>query len=130
MRKVSGFTLIELIVVIAILAILAATAVPRFIDLTGDARSATASGIAAALASGSSVNYAARISNNASATAIQTCTNTDMAKLVTGGALPAGTSISGTFATTTTGAVNTCQVNYVSNGATASVAFTVIAVSV
>lgn len=38
MKKQTGFTLIELVVVIVILGILAATAAPKFIDLTGDAR--------------------------------------------------------------------------------------------
>ena len=40
MKKQNGFTLIELVVVIVILGILAATALPKFVDLSGEAEGA------------------------------------------------------------------------------------------
>ncbi len=49
--KQDGFTLVELIVVIVILGILAATAFPRFVNLTSDARAASAAGLAGGLRS-------------------------------------------------------------------------------
>ena len=47
--KQKGFTLIELIVVIVILGILAVTAAPKFIDITGDARTAARDGVVGAI---------------------------------------------------------------------------------
>jgi MSHA pilin protein MshA len=57
-RTQTGFTLIELIMVIVILGVLAATALPRFINLRGNANEATIRAMGGAILSGANLVYA------------------------------------------------------------------------
>ncbi|NRB22623.1 type II secretion system protein [Shewanella sp.] len=49
-RRQQGFSLIELVIVIVILGLLAATAIPRFLNVTDDAQDASLDGVAGGLA--------------------------------------------------------------------------------
>jgi MSHA pilin protein MshA len=132
MKKQAGFTLIELVMVIVILGILAAVALPKFVNLSGDAKQAAINGYAGALTSASAINVSgcAITANSAVAgkcTLIAKCS--DLGGLLSP-ALTLGTTVSTTLpylaadTAVTAGATGSCTLKE----DTASATYTVTAV--
>ena len=105
--------MIELIVVIVILGILAATALPKFLDLKGDAQLSALQGMAGTASSAMSLNYAGcsatgNVVTTGKCVKVSNCT--DVGALLQGGALPSGYTAT-PAAVATNGASVSCTLN-------------------
>jgi MSHA pilin protein MshA len=91
MRKLTGFTLIEMVSILVIVGVIAVVAVARYANLSSSANQNSTSSVAAALGAASAENYAKRSANSTAGSAIANCTAIG-ALLVNG--LPGGYTIS------------------------------------
>jgi len=77
LKNEKGFTLIELVMVIVILGILAATAIPKFVDLSSSAENSVKAGVTGALQGAITVLHAQYLINNTDYDATSLVNNVD-----------------------------------------------------
>ena len=124
-----GFTLIELVMEIVILGVLAAVAIPKFVNLKGDAELAAVQGVAGGLSSASSINYAAKSVKSTNGQAVAKCS--DAFTLLQGGTASApavGYAISGTDTAVAVGVASSACTIVGPSPATTTATFTVIGI--